>query len=366
VGWYHSHTRSEIFLSEADLDLHKRFFPEPWQIAVVMRPHTFQPTRVGFFFRERDGNMHASDAYQEMLLEPLPLRQVPSGGPPFQPTPAVPYRETENRGPAGPIIDLASAEEAPVPAPPPGRPVLVKAPELPVVGAARAPVPPAAQPAPEAILPPVPRFLVAEPKPSRRWGGILVIGAGLALGAAGFQARDIWLPRLVNTVNSLSPPSLPPAVGLNTLDSDGQLQIRWDRSSLPARTGIAATLEIADGASPQPQSIPIDAPHLQAGVFTYGRQSEKVEVKLTVRMPDGRAVREATTFLGALPQRQPPPEDPEVRRQRDELVQEAAKLKSDLAAQEKRTKKLERSLSDVEKTIREQQLERLLNQAPPK
>jgi len=29
AGWYHSHTRSEIFLSEADLDLHQRFFPEP-------------------------------------------------------------------------------------------------------------------------------------------------------------------------------------------------------------------------------------------------------------------------------------------------------------------------------------------------
>src|SRR5690242_16947395 len=48
VGWYHSHTRSEIFLSDADVAIHNRFFPEPWQIAIVMKPHTFQPTRVGF------------------------------------------------------------------------------------------------------------------------------------------------------------------------------------------------------------------------------------------------------------------------------------------------------------------------------
>src|SRR5262249_13064902 len=47
VGWYHSHTRSEIFLSEADLAIHKEYFPEPWQIALVFKPHTFQPTRVG-------------------------------------------------------------------------------------------------------------------------------------------------------------------------------------------------------------------------------------------------------------------------------------------------------------------------------
>ena len=37
VGWYHSHTRSEIFLSDVDLDIHKHFFPEPWQVALVSR-----------------------------------------------------------------------------------------------------------------------------------------------------------------------------------------------------------------------------------------------------------------------------------------------------------------------------------------
>src|SRR3954462_2365291 len=31
VGWWHSHTRSEIFLSDADQEIHTRFFPEPWQ-----------------------------------------------------------------------------------------------------------------------------------------------------------------------------------------------------------------------------------------------------------------------------------------------------------------------------------------------
>src|SRR6516165_10738845 len=43
VGWYHSHTRSEIFLSDADLQLHQRYFREAWQVALVIKPHTFQP-----------------------------------------------------------------------------------------------------------------------------------------------------------------------------------------------------------------------------------------------------------------------------------------------------------------------------------
>ena len=32
VGWYHSHTRSEIFLSDADRDVHDLYFPEPGRL----------------------------------------------------------------------------------------------------------------------------------------------------------------------------------------------------------------------------------------------------------------------------------------------------------------------------------------------
>src|SRR5579862_1707858 len=58
VGWYHSHTLSEISLSEADLEIHQRYFPESWQVALVLKPRSFQPTRAGFFFRDPDGAMH--------------------------------------------------------------------------------------------------------------------------------------------------------------------------------------------------------------------------------------------------------------------------------------------------------------------
>jgi hypothetical protein len=227
-------------------------------------------------------------------------------------------------------------------------------------------VPNDAEPQPEPPQPPPPGFLSQPPQPSGRWRGILAIGAGLALGAAGFQTRELWLPRLMTTVKSALPASAPPSFGLNTLDSNGQLQIRWDRSSLPVRTGVAAILEIIDGAEGRPQNIPMDPQHIQTGVFTYGRRGDKVEVRLTIRMPDGRDIRQVTTFLGALPLGLPAPEDPEVRRQRDELAKEAAKLKADLAAQEKRTRKLERSLTDVQNTLKEEQLKRLENQVPPK
>src|SRR5580700_9710353 len=81
VGWYHSHTRSEIFLSDADQEIHRRFFPEPWQVALVLKPHTFHPARAGFFFREGDGGIHAEASYQEFALTPLLVTPEPSGAP---------------------------------------------------------------------------------------------------------------------------------------------------------------------------------------------------------------------------------------------------------------------------------------------
>ena len=62
VGWYHSHTRSDIFLSDEDLDIYRRHFPESWQVALVLKPHSYNPTRAGFFFRDATGAIRANRA----------------------------------------------------------------------------------------------------------------------------------------------------------------------------------------------------------------------------------------------------------------------------------------------------------------
>jgi proteasome lid subunit RPN8/RPN11 len=54
VGWFHTHPRMGVFLSDYDLWLHKHFFPEPWQVALVIEPHT---QIGGFFVRDADGNL---------------------------------------------------------------------------------------------------------------------------------------------------------------------------------------------------------------------------------------------------------------------------------------------------------------------
>lgn len=53
VGWYHTHPRMGIFLSGYDTWLHDHFFPQPWQVALVVEPHTRQ---AGLFMR-KDGEL---------------------------------------------------------------------------------------------------------------------------------------------------------------------------------------------------------------------------------------------------------------------------------------------------------------------
>ena len=74
---------------------------------------------------------------------------------------------------------------------------------------------------------------------------------------------------------------VPPPLGLNTIDREGQLQISWDRTSPAVQHASDALLEINEG-GPKPTAIQLDAAHLQTGSFTYARTAEKVDVKLIV------------------------------------------------------------------------------------
>jgi proteasome lid subunit RPN8/RPN11 len=46
LGWHHTHPRLGVFLSAYDLFIHRHFFSQPWQIALVVDPCQRQ---IGFF-----------------------------------------------------------------------------------------------------------------------------------------------------------------------------------------------------------------------------------------------------------------------------------------------------------------------------
>ncbi len=365
VGWYHSHTRSDIFLSDADQDVHKRFFPEPWQVALVLKPSTFEPTRGGFFFREADGSIRGAASYQEFVVEAQPIRQLPSGAAPQTPPAPQPLRgEAEGRGPVITLVPEAQPElrqqaqlkPAPVPEVAP-QPVAQPAP----------PQERAAEPKPEPPDVAAPQFLQIKPERSWRWLKIvaaLALGAGL--GIAAFETHEKWLPPLRERVSPMMArirPKLPneavPTVALGAADDNGQLRIHWDGKSPAIQKAGHGVLEIIDGATPA-QSILLDRTHLEAGAFTYSRQAERVEVRLAV----GDRVKEIASFLGKLPEHKLPPEDPAVRKERDDLRQQAAKLKADLEFQAAKTRRLEKALNDMKEQLAKEAQRRMANQVP--
>ena len=102
LGWYHAHTRSGFDLSSEDLDICARYFPEFWQVALVVCPDRTKPTRGIFFIQAEDGSAMAEP---EFVLEPQagPRKMPPAPvgtpgriGPPAlsRPEPASPPAET--------------------------------------------------------------------------------------------------------------------------------------------------------------------------------------------------------------------------------------------------------------------------------
>jgi proteasome lid subunit RPN8/RPN11 len=340
AGWYHSHTRSLIFLSEADCGIYNEFFPEPWQVALVLRPDTFLPTRAGFFFRDAAGSMRTESSCLEFTVEPLEPKPAPSAAPGL--AGASPASEV--------VVDAPSHSLDPDPSPsqPPSHSTEAAAAER------------------------LPRFLDAKPPTPRRFPKILIpLAVGAAVCAAAYWKRDLWIPRVMpparaalqpTTLQSAAPPPVAPA--LNTVDFDGQLQIRWNRNSHAVAQATDGVLRVKGGA-PSAEEIVLDRDHLLSGVFTIARQSERVDVSLQLNQPAGQAVREVTSFIGKLPEaKSATQEKPAAQPATDGLAKEVTKIKADLDAEIQRNRKIQKSVDFLAKQLHDQQRARLLNQAP--
>jgi hypothetical protein len=354
VGWYHSHTRSEIFLSDADQDLHNRFFPEPWQVALVLKPHTFEPMRGGFFFREPDGSMRGAATYREFQLDPLPPR--PAGALALNNTASAHRPLHEDSGPR------TNVAAPPAPAAPPFQPA--EAPAAPAEKSKRR-VPITRE---IAIEPPLagggePVF-AAEPtdfdppdfgqkKPDRSWGAVkaaAILALGLAAGGAGYQTRQYWLPQVLSKARAVLPKEPDSYLSLAVSDDNGQLKIQWDRNAPAVRNALDAAIQISDG-NTVPQSVRLDSAHLAAGAFTYARQNERVDVTLIATEPSGQVVKEQSSFLGKLPSPRAATETPPAGKDRDAEAQRAEKLQKDLNFQAAKTRKLEKDLKDMREQL---------------
>jgi proteasome lid subunit RPN8/RPN11 len=253
VGWYHSHTRSQVCLSEQDVDLHDRHFSKPSQVALVVKPESFGPSRAGFFFREADGTMRTKSSHGEFALAARSKR------------PRSPAKEANEPKAAPARAEAHPAESRAEPRAIPARAI---------------PAPKLHNPAPRRSRP---LFV-------RATATVLLITAAAVVAF------------LATRRTAYAPPSL----ALSALDMDGQLQIAWDRDSAAVRQASGGSLEIVDGN--KRLVLPFTAAGLRRGSVTYARRSETVEVRLTVNPPDRNPVEELVRFVGAKPEAVEKPE----------------------------------------------------------
>jgi proteasome lid subunit RPN8/RPN11 len=306
VGWYHSHTRTGVELSPRDIEIYDSYFPQRWQVALVIRPDNYGPARAGFFFRERSGTVQAEQSYEEFTS--LARRH-------------------------GLVAEAsAPASEAPAAGPPEPRVRKVAAVPQPEAGEAQEPESRPAEP--EAGREPkpleVPSFArAAEPWSVRKWVWALL--AVLLVSAAGFGAVEYY-------IQSAPPPSL----ALWVADVGGQLLIEWDRGAKPIREAETATLEIQDGS--QRVTRTLDKEMLREGSIDYQRMADVVDVRLRINRR-GRDVEELIRFIGQ-PVARVRAEDAVAARERDELKTEVDGLKVQLGAKDEQIRRLRNRLAD--------------------
>ena len=302
VGWCLSHTRSEIGLSESDLEIYSIFFPAPWQVTLVIRPGRGGSMRAGFFVREPDGTVKSESSYLEFnfpdrlagVLDRPPERTSRERG---ERRTTSSYR-TE-------AIEVAPAAQGGI------TPVFSQ----PLAG--------------PQLLP---------PQPSRRKWPWLVAWALVVLVAAILGLR-YWM--------QMQPQAQEP-ISLALIERDGQLQIEWNHSAKPILNATGGSIQIVDGADSG--TLDLTPRMLATGNYTVQRKSGDVQVTMTVETSGGAKVQEASRFLGrpVAASDKNSADLVEAQRRRDELEAEVARLQRENGQQAAKIQQLQRTLRVLE------------------
>ena len=287
VGWYHLCKRSGLDLPPEDVNFHEQNFPEPWHVALLLRPDMNGTIHSRFFLREPERSPVAAFA--------PPGVRPPS--PSVAPAPTIdPSLEAMHHA-------IASSSAAPAREKRP-EPVAIKPVPLPPRPSAAPPSGPRGlsinRPLDIVGTPVAPRGWFSRSKKKLWWGGGAAV---LALAA---------LSTLYIRSNSAKPAPDVAFARLDVANRGGKLELSWDtRSFADARRG---ELEIRDGKGDS--KSPLDAGALAAGRFEYTPTSDVTAFHLTALRADGTTVEGSTTYVmpvsrGAAETPAPAPADPE-------------------------------------------------------
>ena len=286
VGWFLSHTRSAVVLSPHDLEIFDEFFPEPWQVTLVLHPAQTGVARAGFFVREPGGGLKSDSSYQEFTVKPM------------------------HRASRLPDLPLpAAAKDPPAPQAKPAhdpRPLATNGGHIPAAH----------------LEPPLFRTL-ERPRTPRGWLWMLPVILGFIV--AGFLVKERYLAAQNRTFP------------FRVYASGDTVQIEWDQNAAPIRNAHLGALEIKD--SGESKRYPLADEQLRAGKMSYLPRSGDLEMRMTVYPVGFTPVQEFAHFLDPGPAGAPAPapapaanisEIDQLREERDRLQKQVNQLKEDL------------------------------------
>jgi hypothetical protein len=257
IGWYCSKPRGDTVLNEADLEFHGELFPDPRQIALVVRPSILEPMHAAFFIRDRNGALIKAvecvvDEWRPAVTAELKAIEA----------------EMENLvvsapAPVETVMPVETTQPDFVPATPPDKEPAAS--EIPVGQHASA----ATSPELFGVSGPAPPHA---PRRSAKLAWILGGAAAIAAGGAAFLTQDLWKPK--------------PPLTLNSTELNGDLLIRWNADAL---RGIDhASMFVNDGG--QLHTLPLDRFALNSGLLSYTPKSRRVTAKLNAGETTGITV----------------------------------------------------------------------------
>ena len=281
VGWFHTHTRSRIFLSAEDLSLHEAFFNEPWQVALVTRPQKDQPPTAGFFCKDAAGNLNGEACAAEFVVKPdvaqslKPKRATAAGAGPAGGAGRVLSGKPEG---LSHTPEALSRHQRPMFRPmgePRIHPSESSSPSHPRLAAQSIPDHSYAEPA--SLMAPPP----ATARVPAKW-------AALALFVVTALATGFHLWRTSQSAQAAS---------LKVEELDQSLLISWDNTASSVATAERAVLRIVDGSTVR--TVPLSMTAVRSGAVTYMRQADDVEVRLTLFHNDKPGAQVFARYVGA-------------------------------------------------------------------
>jgi hypothetical protein len=262
VGYYRSHTRDGLGLSDEDIQLIERYLGDASQIALLIRPYATR-TSIGAFFFQENGGFRRESSYQEF-----------------------PFKRRDLGGGASPIVRNFTSDPATVDSigDDPSGPDLrewVKA----RGGEGRGSTARAERPRPQAASTPA-QF-------RSKWVWIPLSFVFLVVGVVvGFQSA-MMLNRGDLTKSAASALTL----GLSASSESGKVVVRWDRNAIAIQNASSGTLRILDGDFSK--MVNLDTRQLQNGSVIYMSAENRVGFRLEILTQQKTMISESTDYAPA-------------------------------------------------------------------